>query len=398
MKKKRILVVSQYFYPEQFRINDMCEEWISRGYEVSVVTGIPNYPQGHFFEGYSWFHKRKEKHNGVNIIRLPIIPRGTGGISLSLNYLSYVVTGAVWAMFTRVKADKVFIFEVSPMTQALVGVWYAKRKRIPCYLYVQDLWPENVQTVTGLNNKQIINAIGKMVDYIYKNCTKILTTSPSFVKKIVARGCVEEKKVLYWPQYAEEFYRPIKNSVESSGKIIIFTGNIGYAQGLDILPKAAQILKDQGCICKIQIIGDGRYRNEFEQIIKNLGVQEMFEFFGKKAPEEIPKYMANADFAFLSFASNELFANTIPAKMQSYMACGMPIIGAVSGESERIIKEAACGWVAPMGKPEKLAEVIKEAINSSANERCAMSENSLHYCKKYFNKKNLMDNLEMIWE
>ena len=143
--KKHILIISQYFYPEQFRINDIATEWVNKGYKVTVLTGIPNYPEGKFHKGYGWFKKRKDVYNGVNIKRIPIISRGKSSIRLFLNYISFVVPGFFWKIFTRLKADCVFIFEVSPMTQALPGVWYARKRKIPCYIYVQDLWPENVE-------------------------------------------------------------------------------------------------------------------------------------------------------------------------------------------------------------------------------------------------------------
>ena len=181
---QHILVVSQYFYPEDFRINDICEEWIKRGYEVTVITGMPNYPKGKFFEGYGWFRKRRESYKGIHIIRLPILPRGRNALMLLLNYISFVVSGFFWKLFTKAKADKVFIFEVSPMSQALVGVWYAKRRNIPCFIYVQDLWPENVEIVTGIHNRYVIRKIDRMVDYIYRNCAKIFATSQSFVQRI----------------------------------------------------------------------------------------------------------------------------------------------------------------------------------------------------------------------
>ena len=344
--KKHILVISQYFYPEQFRINDICQEWVKRGYKITVLTGIPNYPQGRFYKGYNWFQKRRDEYKGIHVIRIPLIPRGNCAIMLMLNYFSFVFFGFFWKLFTRVKADKVFIFEVSPMTQALIGVWYAKKEKVPCYIYVQDLWPENVELLIGLHNKVLIGFIDRMVDYIYRNCSKIFATSPSFVKRLEERNSVFENsrrkkrfsekegmvykkrsKVVYWPQYAEEFYRPLDKvvskkhineevSTDESFKIV-FTGNIGYAQGLDILPKVASELKTQGVSCVFYIIGDGRFREELEKEIEQKGVQEMFRLLGRKKPEEIPYYMALMDVAFLSFADAPLFEMTIPAKLQS---------------------------------------------------------------------------------
>ena len=204
MKKKHLLVITQYFYPEQFRINDICEEWEKKGYRVTVLTGIPNYPQGKFYKGYGFFRKRSEEYKGIKIIRIPIIPRGQNSIMLILNYLSFVIAGFIWTIFTRLKADYVFIYEVSPFTQALPGIWYAKKRKISSYIYITDLWPENVEIVTGIKNKFVIGTIELMVKYVYKNCTRIFTSSKSFIKAINKRG-VPFDKLEFWPQYAEDF-------------------------------------------------------------------------------------------------------------------------------------------------------------------------------------------------
>ena len=210
MKKKHILVITQYFYPEQFRINDMCAEWVKRGYEVTVVTGYPNYPQGEYYDGYGWFKHTRQKWKGVKIIRLPLTARKQGSVRLAMNYFSFVVSGFFWALTTNIKADYVFTFEVSPMTQALIGVWYAKRRKIPHYLYVQDLWPENVEIVTGIHSPLVLKPIGAMVNYIYRHCDVIFATSPSFVKEIQKRVKKNKDKVKYLPQYAEDFYKPVE--------------------------------------------------------------------------------------------------------------------------------------------------------------------------------------------
>lgn len=399
--KKRLLIISQYFYPEQFRINDLCKEWVRRGYDVTVVTGLPNYPTGKFFKGYSWIKKRKEEYEGIHIIRLPLIPRGNSSLMLALNYISFVISGWFWSRFTKIEADKIFIFEVSPMTQALLGVWYKKRKKIPCYIYVQDLWPENVEIVTGIHNRKIIRAIDKMVDYIYKNCNVIFATSPSFVKRIEERESAwknKKSKVRYWPQYAEEFYKPvprkrIPDMPEDDSFKIVFTGNIGYAQGLDILPKAAAILKEKVVNCSFIIIGDGRYKEILEKEIRSADVQDMFHMLGRKKPEEIPAYLAWCDVAFISFADNPLFEMTIPAKLQSYMACGIPIIAAASGETKRIVREAECGMVCELGNAKALAESIYSMAKTGFEILEEMSKEACRYYCREFNRANLLDRI-----
>ncbi|MBQ4536031.1 MAG: glycosyltransferase family 4 protein [Lachnospiraceae bacterium] len=400
--KQHILVISQYFYPEEFRINDICKEWIKKGYEITVVTGIPNYPKGKFYKGYGYFNKRKEEYEGIHVVRLPIIPRGKNAIMLMLNYMSFVTAGFCWKVFTGVKADKVFIFEVSPMTQALVGVWYAKKKKVPCYIYVQDLWPENVEVVTGIHNRTILGAIDKMVDYIYKNCTQIFATSPSFVKRIeerkVAWDVQGNSKVKYWPQYAEDFYKPVERTeiadIPDDDRFkIIFTGNIGYAQGLGILPQTAQILKEKGVKCTFVIVGDGRYREELEKEIIRKDVQDMFLLTGRKLPEEVPAYLGACDVAFLSFEKSELWQMTIPAKLQSYMACGMPVLAVAGGETRRVIEEAQCGIVCGY---EQYSEIVNAITSMQANkeERIKMSQNAITYNANNFRKSALLGKMD----
>ncbi|MDN7241716.1 glycosyltransferase family 4 protein [Planococcus sp. N028] len=399
--QKHILVIAQYFYPEQFRINDICTEWVKRGYKVTVVTGIPNYPQGKYYEGYGLHKKRTETYNGVDIIRIPLVPRGTNSIMLALNYLSFVVSGFFWKTFTKIKADYVFIFEVSPMTQALPGVWYAQKMKIPCYLYVQDLWPENVEIITGIKNKRILGAIGKMVDYIYSHCSKIFTTSNSFVKSINNRG-VPIEKIEYWPQYAEEFYKPLEkkniNEIPDNDAFnIIFAGNIGNAQGLDILPKSAALIKASNPQNKIRfnIVGDGRYKNELIELVESLNLQNMFNFIPKQPAHKIPKFMAANDAAFLSLSDSPLFAMTIPAKLQSYMACGIPAIVSASGETVEIIKTAKAGVYSPPGDIEQLAEKIMELSGKSKEELKQIGTNAKKYYDENFNKNELLNEMDI---
>lgn len=365
--KKHILVVSQYFYPEQFRINDICQEWVKRGFKVTVITGIPNYPEGKYYEGYGILKKRKETWNGIDIIRIPLIPRGKSKIGLVCNYLSFPVSGFIWNLLSNIKADYVFNFETSPMTQTLIAVWYAQKHKVPCYLYVQDLWPEAVETVTGIHNPFIIKPLDTMVRYIYKHCDKIFCTSPSFVRDICKRG-VDKKKVYYWPQYAEEFYRPAeKHSVpeienDDSFKII-FTGNIGYAQGLDTIPKAAKILKSKGANVKFYIVGDGRYKQELIKEISYAGVEDMVLLIGRHPAKRIPEFLACCDVAYVSFMNDSLFSKTIPAKVQSYMACGMPVLAASEGETNRIVQKADCGLCSRIGDEVSLAENVEKMMS-----------------------------------
>jgi len=402
--KKHILVITQYFYPEQFRINDICTEWVKKGYRVSVITGIPNYPQGKYYPGYGLFKKRKETYNGIEITRIPLIPRGKNSIMLALNYLSFVVSGLFWKVFTKIKADYVFIFEVSPMTQALPGVWYAKKRRIPCYLYVQDLWPENVEIITGIKSKLIIGPIGKMVDYIYSRCSMIFTTSKSFIDSISKRG-VSFEKLEFWPQYAEDCYLPLEKSnaeeISSDNNFnIIFTGNIGTAQGLDILPKVAKLLKERNLDKRVRfnIVGDGRYKKTLINVVDLNDVGNMFNFIPKQSANRIPELLAACDAALLTLTDSPLFSMTIPAKLQSYMACGIPIIVSANGETSKIIDEINAGVCSPAGNVEKLVENIIRLIDEPKEVLYSMGNNARGYYCENFDKKKLIDKMDIYFQ
>ena len=397
-ERKHILVISQYFYPEQFRINDICKEWVNRGYKVTVVTGIPNYPQGEFYDGYDYKNKRKETWEGIDIIRLAIKPRKTGLVNMAINYMSFVEAGFKWVHTTKIRADKVFVYEVSPMTQAFVGVWYAKKYKVKCDIYVTDLWPENVEIVLGIHNKLFLGSIGAMVDYIYKNCDHIFTSSKSFINKIEKRG-VNAKKLLFWPQYAEDFYQKVKRNElreipDDEIVNLTFAGNLGTAQGLDVLVESAKILKEKEIKVRFNMIGNGRYEDELKRNIIEANVEDYFNFISRKPAEEIPEYFAWSDAALITLSKSEVYSMTIPAKTQSCLACGMPIIVSADGEVQDIIREANCGFASNSGDAVELTNNIIDFVNLSANERAQLSKNAISFYKDNFDKKFLMDKME----
>ena len=397
--KNHILVISQYFYPEQFRINDICTEWIKKGYKVTVVTGIPNYPDGDYYHGYGIFKKREESYNGMNIVRLPLIPRKNGAIMMALNYISFVISGFFWSRFTSLTADRVFIYEVSPMTQALLGVWFSIRRKIPCYIYVTDLWPENVEIVGGIHNKSILNMIGKMVDYIYDNCDRVFVSSKSFIKAISARG-VPLNKLEFWPQYAEEFYIPMTKELCVVDEIpddgcfnIIFAGNIGTAQGLDMLPDVALELRQRNKNVRFNIVGDGRYLNTLKEAVDNSGVNGMFNFIKRQPARRIPEFMAVCDAALISLANNEIFAMTLPAKLQSSLACGIPLIVSANGEIQHVVEDSGSGVYCDAGDPVRLSQKIMQMVSFSPDKMLQMRKNARNYFLIHYEKEMLIDRI-----
>lgn len=388
----KILVVSQYFYPENFRINDLVLELKKRGHEITVLTGKPNYPQGEYYDGYSFKGNEDEIWNDIPIYRVPLRARKTGSINLVLNYLSFVRNANKRVKKLKENFDLIYVFEVSPITVALPAIKLKKKKHIPIIINIQDLWPENIVAVTGINNKIVIGIINKLVNYIYRSCDSILCASPSFVPRIQSR-IADKEKVEYWSQYSL-----IEKTVERCKDYdldkfnITFTGNIGEAQGIDMAIEAASRLKDTNI--HWHFVGEGRNKNKLELLVNELGLNDFVTFHGFVEEKEIPKYLSASDAALLILKSNPVFEMTIPAKLQTYLSCGVPIIGCVSGEGKRIIEEAHCGIVSEDISSYSLENVCRKMISISVNELEIYKRNSMNYGKLNFNKIQLINKLE----
>lgn len=388
----KILIVTQYFFPENFRINDLALELKKKGHDICVLTGKPNYPKGEYFDGYTFKGDNDETWNGIKISRVPLHARKSGGINLIRNYISFVhyANNRIKEMYKE-KFDIIYVFEVSPITVALPAIKLKKKKNIPIIMNVQDLWPENIIAVTGINNIFINFFLNKLVDYIYENCDLLLCSSSSFVAKIKKRT-KDINKVKYWPQYSlVSKYDGKKRMFDDNQFNIVFTGNIGQAQGIDIALEAAKELKNTRI--HWHFIGDGRSKDKLEQLSIKFDLKNNVTFHGFKEEKEIPKYLASADAALLILKPNPIFEMTIPAKLQTYLACGVPIVGCVSGETRNIIKNGECGITTDSISKEELVNVCKEIISLSKVEMELFKENAYKYGKNTFNKDMLIDEL-----
>lgn len=393
----KILIVSQYFYPESFRVNTLAKELVRRGHNVTVLTGYPQYPYGEIYDGYGYDIPYEKHWNGVNIHRLKVKPRGHSAFGMLSNCITFVIEGNKWVKKCDEKFDLVYVFEVSPVTVGLPAVKYKKKFRSPMLFNVQDLWPENVIEVLGISNKLVIGVINKIVDQIYKNSDKILCSSNGFVNNIAARG-VTGNKLKFWPQFCEtpDYDRLTKPDCYNSDYFnIVFTGNIGYAQGLDLFVDTAQLLKDEAV--RFYIVGDGRAKEELSKLICEMDLSDRVFFVGKVSEHEANCYVKYADCAYLSFSDNKLFDLTIPAKLQTYLACGTPILGAVGGESAEIIKQADCGLIA-LKNPVDVADKIRLLMNMSDENINCIKNNSLSYFNSNFRMDKVIDELESFFD
>jgi glycosyltransferase involved in cell wall biosynthesis len=393
----RILIVSQFFWPENFRVNDLSAGLVQRGHQVTILTGIPNYPEGKFYSGYNFFKNTRQNYCGAQVIRVPLIPRGKGGnLNLVLNYLSFVIFGTLLAPFVcREKYDVVFVFGGSPILMAIPAIFLKKIKKIPLILYVLDLWPESISAVDAVKSPFFLNAVKKVVQFIYKHCDQILVPSTSFVGRIKEMG-INESKINYWPQWAEDNYKIVavkENSAESrempTGFRIMFAGNIGAAQGFKTIIEAAEKLKNHLNIHWI-IIGDGRMKPWVEDQVRLRKLENTVHLLGRRPIETMSSYFALADVLLVSLKKDPIFALTLPAKIQSYMACGRPVLACLDGEGARLIQESGAGISCPADDYELLAESVLKMNNLPDAERRKMGLRGRAYFEKHFTRDILL--------
>lgn len=397
----RILVVTQYFWPESFRVNDVCLSLKEKGHNVTVLTGIPNYPEGKFFSGYGVFRPLRQNYNGINIIRIPLIPRKNGrGWQLALNYSSFAFLASIFApFFCHENYDIIIVYQLSPVTMALPAIILKKIHKIPLLLYVLDLWPDSLSAAGTVKSKHVINLVGKLVKYIYANSNQILVSSRGFIPKIKEMG-FRESLISYWPQWAEEFYQIV--SVESDspeikempdGFRVIFAGNIGVAQSFETILGAAEILRDHSNIHFV-IIGDGRMKSWVEKQVIERDLKSNFHLLGRRLVELMPRYFSLADALLVTLKKDPIFALTLPAKIQSYLACGKPILAAIEGEGASVVEEAKAGFTCEVEDCKALANIILKMYMMTEKERKAMGMRGRVYFEQYFKRDFLLKQLE----
>lgn len=393
----KILIVTQYFWPEEFRVNDLAIDLVNRGNSVTVLTGNPNYPKGEFFKGYG-FKFISENYQGIKIYRVPIVPRGNNSITLFLNYLSFALAGSIFSLFHKIKYDKIFAINFSPITAVYPAIIYKKRYKIQLYTWVQDLWPESVTAAGNIKSSFVLGILTKMVKHIYKNSDKVLLQSEAFVSSVKDKG-VTENQIGYIPNWAEDLYSDKSKvfiekyvNIIPKGFVVMFAGNIGEAQDFDSILKAAVLTKEFQDI-KWVVVGDGRKKAWVESEIIRLGLQETFFLLGRYPMEEIPSFFVHADAMLLSLKNEYIFSLTIPSKVQSYMAFGKPIIGMLDGIGAAVIAKAACGYVSGAGDYRYLAQNVIKAYRQELNILLNMGVNGKKYYDSNFSKKIVVDRL-----
>ncbi len=398
----KILVVTQFFEPENFRINDLIAELSNRDNDVTVLTGLPNYPGGSIHEGFSYRSVGKSFKNNIKIIRVPIVPRfSSSKIQLAINYLSFAISGSLMGIiYCREKYDVIFTYAPSPLTVALPSIFLNFFKKIPHLIWIQDLWPEVFMAVQAPKTRIFYTAVKNMMKYIYKKSSLILIQSKEFKIPIIDLG-VDENKIVYFPNWAEKFFTPIDKKIaqakipsliEDSSFKIMFAGNIGAAQNFETIVEAAIKLKSEN-ISWI-ILGDGRRKKWLDQQIRLNSLENSIITLGSKPVTDMPFYYSLADAMLVSLQPHPVFSAWIPGKVQSYLACGKPVIALLSGAGANVIKESKSGETIESGHPDELSEKVLKLSKMSESELSIMGENALKYNDEVFNRDKLITKLE----
>jgi glycosyltransferase involved in cell wall biosynthesis len=386
--EKRVLIFTNHFYPEYFKINDVVDWFCSENINTSVVTSNPNYPKGKIFKGFSIFGSKKT-HKSATVYRLPIIPRGGGNkLTLSLNYLSYFISlflFTIWLIIIQKKYNTLLIHHTSPPLLFLPALIYKKVKGAKVILWDLDMWPHTLSSVGIIKSKGLINFLEGLFKWFYKQFDHILLGSESF--KEFAQKRVNLKKTFYFPNWADlvfESQKPIKKIFDPTKKVIIsYTGNIGQAQDLESLVNAVKLSKNNNY--EIRLIGDGRAKESLKSIVLAEGLNDQIKFYDSVDSHNLLGFFKESDFLYLSLNSSTLFSKTVPAKFQTYLASGVPIIGLISGETNSLIIDNNLGFATSAGNSIALAKIFDSLSIIDDSQYQKMKSN----CKNLYQSKFL---------
>lgn len=373
----RILVVTQCFYPDIYAVNDIVEEMVKRGHKVTVLTGLPDYTTSKIPPEYRHGKRRHEHYKGADVYRVQTIARHHGPLWRSLNYLSFVVSGSLraWTQdFTKTEAcfDVIYVWEVSPVTMAVPAIRLAKRYRKPLFLYCMDIWPECVKAM-GITERNpafpIIHAWSRL---IYNACDHIAVSSKPFFTYLEKMNRVPLSRMSYLPQYADDALLLSDFTKQPDGHVdFLFIGNIGKAQKLDCLIRAMSVFRekkdDSSSVANkvtLHIVGGGSDEERIRELAHRLGLTDRIRFYGPKPAAEAVQYYKKADVCVLTLDGSTHIGDTLPGKLQTYMAAGKPVIAAANGATKEVIEESRCGICTPAGDDRALGEALLDAAEA----------------------------------
>lgn len=392
----KVLILSQHFWPETFRINEVAQSLREAGCEVGVLTGQPNYPDGRVFPGYRAWGCGSEPHAGGTIWRVPLAPRGRGGSRrLVANYLSFLASASLlgpW-LLRRQRFDVIFVYGTSPILQAIPGLVLRRTTGARLVTWVQDLWPQSLEVTGHVRNRRLLAGVAKVVAWIYRRSDLLLVQSPGFVPLVapLAGGTPVEVH----PNPGELAFREEPAGEPAlrlaPGFNVVFAGNLGTVQALDTVLAAAALLRDEADI-RIVLVGSGSRGEWLQQEAQRLGLTNV-QFAGRFPPEAMPGILAQASALLVSLTRSEILAQTVPSKIQAYLAAGRPLIASLDGEGARVVEEAGAGLACPAEDAAALAQAVRRLHAAGAAERQRMGENGRRYYAQQFDPDRLAQRL-----
>ncbi len=400
----KILIISQYFWPENFRVNELSEELNKLGHQVTILTGFPNYPKGEIFKEFKLNKYKFNIYKGVEIIRVPILPRKQNKFNLILNYISFLVNSILFGFFKlRGKNfDIILTYQLSPVTVGITSAFFSFIKNCPNIFWIFDLWPDTLIALNILKKRWQIKISKILVNWIYSRCDVILAQSKSILKEINNYKSVK-KNAYYLPSWGEsELFFEAKqpaSEIKYGQDIltIMFAGNVGEAQDFPNIIKAVKDLSLKRIDkFRLIIIGEGSRKEWLRKEIKKLKIEKYFEIYNSYPLKRMSSFFLHADALLVSLSNKKVFNMTIPGKIQFYLSSGIPIIGMIGGEGANIIKEANAGLVCNPGDHIKLSEIISKMINLSKNDLKKMGKNGREYSNKEFSRDKLIKKLNKI--
>lgn len=387
----KILVVCQYYYPENFQITPICEQLVKDGFEVTVLTGLPNYPTGVVPNEYK-NGRRDEWINGVHVIRCYEIGRKKGAAGLALNYISYWLSASAKVRHISKDFDLVFVYQLSPITMGIPAIKYAKHNKKPLLLYCCDLWPESIKMYIKNENNPIYKYFNRLSKKIYSASDYILTQSSSFIEYLNETHRIPLDKMGYLPAFADDRYLVEDFASDNDTIDFVFLGNLGIAQNLIGVLTAVKQIKDIPNF-KVHFVGDGSMLKEMKEFVAKNELENIVCFYGRRPVDEMPKYYKLADACIVSLNAENKTGLTLPAKVQGYMAAGKPVIGMISGSAQEVISAAKCGLCVDSGDIKGLADIMREfIINHSKYEECG--KNGRDYFIQNYRKDIFINRLE----
>jgi len=403
----RLIIVSQHFYPDSFRVNDIAFALREQGHEVRVITGLPDYDAGTVPPPYRRFRKRREAVRGVEVIRLPTTRRRSGAFWRSVNYASFAVAGWLYASFMRRggAVDAVLCYQTSPVSQALPAIRLARRFRCPHLLYCLDLWPESMKVWGSDERSPVYRAVSRASGRIYRAADLLAVCSRPFERYLAEKHGVDPARMRYLPQHCEALFDEVAGQYEENGVTdFLFAGNVGTAQDVPCILRAAAILRDalgsegENAGFHVHIVGAGSELDAMRALGAELGLKEFATFHGRLPLERMPEYYRFADAFLLTLAGGSFVGQTLPGKLQSYMSAGKPVVAAVDGAAAELLAEAGCGLCAAASDAEGLARCMAEVMADAPRAR-ALGERARAYYLHHFRREVFLERLmELIQE